>query len=288
MRNRDLLFDELKACFARREFVATALASGYAAAVQPVAAQTQINTDSNGLVAGEVSIPVRDGLMPAYRAMPAGGGKLPTVLVVQEIFGVHEHIKDIARRLAKAGYLAVAPELYFRQGDVSRLRASTRFARSSPAFPTRRSFRTSMPRPNGPQATEATPTSSRSRAFAGAGASCGSTRLTIRTSGRASRGTGSVEGAGTQLQPKQPDRRRARADRRRCWGLYGGADAGIPNDGVERMRAALKAAGKPCEIHTYPDAPHAFHADYRPRYRPEAALDGWLRLLAWFRKSGVA
>src|SRR5215471_949043 len=104
----------------RREFVVTSLAAGFALATQPVSAET-ITTDTKGLEAGEVKIPVKDGEAPAYRAMPAAGGPFPVVLVVQEIFGVHEHIKDICRRLAKLGYFAVAPELYARQGDVSKL-----------------------------------------------------------------------------------------------------------------------------------------------------------------------
>src|SRR5947209_1596148 len=106
--------------FTRRTFVVTTLAAGFAATVQPVSAQT-VTTDANGLEAGEVKIPVKDGTIPAYRAMPATGGPFPVVLVVEEIFGVHEHIKDLCRRLAKAGYLAVAPEMYARQGDVSKM-----------------------------------------------------------------------------------------------------------------------------------------------------------------------
>src|SRR5438094_9172251 len=109
-----------KTTFTRREFVITTLAAGFALAVQPVSAQT-ITTDTQGLEAGEVKIPTPDGQIPAYRAMPATGGPFPVVLVVQEIFGVHEHIKDLCRRLAKQGYLAVAPELYARQGDVSKM-----------------------------------------------------------------------------------------------------------------------------------------------------------------------
>ena len=121
MPNPDFVNFEPKTHFTRREFVMTTLATGFAAAVQPVSASTQITTDTRGLTAGEVKVAVKDGEMPAYRAMPAGGKNLPTVLVVQEIFGVHEHIKDVCRRLAKAGYLAIAPELYARQGDVSKL-----------------------------------------------------------------------------------------------------------------------------------------------------------------------
>src|SRR5436190_9890120 len=117
----DLTSLQPKFDFTRREFVVTTLAAGFALAVQPVSAQT-ITTDTNGLEAGEVKIPVQGGEIPAYRAMPGSGGPFPTVLVVQEIFGVHEHIKDICRRLAKLGYLAVAPELYARQGDVSKIK----------------------------------------------------------------------------------------------------------------------------------------------------------------------
>ena len=103
--------------FGRRSFLVTSLAAGFAVAVQPVSAQT-VTTDSNGLVASEIKIPAKDGEIPGYRAMPASGGPFATVLVVQEIFGVHEHIRDICRRFAKAGYFAIAPELYARQGDV--------------------------------------------------------------------------------------------------------------------------------------------------------------------------
>src|SRR5262245_60774684 len=106
--------------FSRREFVVSTLAAGVALAAQPVSAQT-ITTDANGLTASEVKIPAAGGEMPAYRAMPAGGKSLPVVLVVQEIFGVHEHIRDVCRRFAKLGHLAIAPELFARQGDVSKL-----------------------------------------------------------------------------------------------------------------------------------------------------------------------
>ena len=117
--NASLEFDSLfpKVTFSRRSFVVTALGAGFALSVQPVMAQTAISTDSNGLTAGEIKVPADGGDMPAYRAQPASGSKFPVILVVQEIFGVHEHIKDICRRLAKQGYLAIAPELYARQGD---------------------------------------------------------------------------------------------------------------------------------------------------------------------------
>ena len=107
--------------FSRRGFLTTSLIAGFTLATGPVNAQSVITTDASGLTAGEVKVPVPDGQLPAYRAMPATGGPFPTVLVVQEIFGVHEHIKDVCRRFAKLGYLAIAPELFARQGDVSKM-----------------------------------------------------------------------------------------------------------------------------------------------------------------------
>src|SRR3989442_1445009 len=118
--NEDLTSLQATPDVTRREFVVTTLATGFALAVQPVSAET-ITTDTKGLEAGEVKVPVGKGEIPAYRAMPATAGPFPVILVVQEIFGVHEHIKDICRRLGKLGYLAVAPELYARQGDVSKI-----------------------------------------------------------------------------------------------------------------------------------------------------------------------
>ncbi|HET7730503.1 MAG TPA: dienelactone hydrolase family protein [Usitatibacter sp.] len=260
--------------------------TGYAAAVQPVAAQTQIVTDTAGLDAGEVEVPVAGGTMAAYRAMPAGGRNLPTVLVVQEIFGVHEHIKDIARRLARAGYLAVAPDLYARQGDVSKLSDIDAI------------------RPVVARVPDAQVMSDLDAAAAWAAKNGGDPKRLAVTGfcwgGRivwlycahnpeVKAGVawyGRVEGAATDLQPRNPIDVVGELEAP-VLGLYGGADAGIPNEGVERMRSALARAGKPGEIHTYPDMPHGFHADYRPSYRKDAAQDGWQRALAWFRKHGV-
>jgi carboxymethylenebutenolidase len=270
----------------RREFIMTTVATGFAAAVQPVAAQTTVTTDTAGLTAGDVKVKVSDGEMPAYRAQPAKGDNLPTVLVVQEIFGVHEHIKDVVRRLAKAGYLAIAPELYARQGDVSKLANYDEI------------------RPIVAKVPDAQVMSDLDAAAAWAAANGGSAdKLAITGfcwggrivwlyaahNQRLRAGVawyGRVEGPGTELQPKNPIERVARINAP-VLGLYGGDDAGIPNDGVDRMRAALKAAGKPSEIHTYPGTPHGFHADYRPSYRRQAAEDGWKRLLEWFKEHGA-
>lgn len=287
MSDPDFVNFEPRTQFTRRDFVMTTLATGFAAAVSPVSAQTQVTTDTQGLEAGEAKVKVKDGEMPAYYARPAGKKNLPVVLVVQEIFGVHEHIKDVARRFAKAGYLAVAPELYARQGDVSRLTNMDEI------------------RPIVAKVPDAQVMSDLDAAAAWAAANGGDTKKLAITGfcwgGRIvwlyaahnpnlKAGVawyGRVEGAGTELQPKNP-LDLAKDIKAPVLGLYGGADAGIPNEGVERMRAALKAAGKDSEIHTYPDKPHGFHADYRPSYRKDAADDGWNRMLAWFRKHGAA
>ncbi len=260
---------------------------GIAAAVQP-AAQTCIATDAAGLEAGEVAIPVGDGSMAAYRARPEGAAKgLPTVLVVQEIFGVHEHIRDICRRLAKLGYLAIAPDLYARQGDVSRL-ADIEQIRPIVA--------------RVPDAQVLSDLDAAARWAREHGGDPGKLAITgFCWGGRIvwlyaahnpdlKAGVawyGKVEGVPTALQPHFPLDLAARIAAP-VLGLYGGADAGIPNDGVERMRAALQAAKRPSEIHTFAGAPHGFHADYRPSYRREAAEEGWRRMLAWFREHGVA
>jgi carboxymethylenebutenolidase len=283
--------DELKGLLpridlTRREFTITTLAAGFALSVQPVSADT-ITTDTKGLEAGEVQIPTADRKIPAYRAMPATGGPFPTVLVVQEIFGVHEHIKDVARRFAKAGYMAVAPELYARQGDVSKLSNIDDI------------------RPIVAKVPDAQVMSDLDAAAQWAAKNGGDpARLAITGfcwGGRIvwlyaahnpmlKAGVawyGPVEKPATGLQPRSPIDL-AKNLKAPVLGLYGGADAGIPNEGVERMRTALKAVGSPSEIHTYPDKPHGFHADYRPSYRKDVAEDGWKRALGWLRKNGVA
>jgi carboxymethylenebutenolidase len=271
----------------RREFVAGSLAAGFALAVQPVSAQTMITTDTSGLTAGEVKISTADGDIPAYRAMPAGGKNLATILVVQEIFGVHEHIKDVCRRFAKAGYLAIAPEMYFRQGDVSKLKDNKEiFAVVVSKVP------------------DAQVMSDLDAALAwatknggdnkriGITGFCWGGRITwlyTAHNKNVKAGVawyGRLVGDSTAMTPKHPldlvDQINAPV-----LGLYGGADAGIPNDTVDKMNAALKEKGKPSMIHLYPDTPHAFHADYRPSYRKEQAADGWKRATEWFKKHGV-
>jgi carboxymethylenebutenolidase len=271
----------------RREFAVTTLAAGFALAVQPVSAQT-ITTDTEGLEAGEVKIPVADGEVPGYRAMPNKGGPFPTVLVVQEIFGVHEHIKDICRRLAKLGYFAVAPELYARQGDVSGLTDFQEILKIVRKVPDKQVM------------------SDLDAAVAWAKKSGKADTSKLAITGYCWGGRivwlyaahnpdlkagaawyGRLVGDTDDLHPKNPIDL-AESIKAPVLGLYGGADQGIPVDSVEKMRAALKQANKTAEIVVYPDTPHAFYADYRPSYRKDKAEDAWKRMLDWFKKNGVA
>jgi carboxymethylenebutenolidase len=272
----------------RREMMMTALAVGFAAAVQPVRADTVITTSAEGLTAGEVTIPVADGEIPAYRAMPAKGGPFPVVLVVQEIFGVHEHIKDVCRRFAREGYCAIAPELYARQGDVSKLTDYREiFAQVVSKVPDAQVMS---------DLDAAVAWAARSgigdTARAGVTGFCWGGRITwlyAAHNPKLKAGVawyGRLAGGPTELQPKYPLDLAAELQAP-VLGLYGGQDQGIPLADVEKMRAALAAAKQPSEIVVFPDAPHGFHADYRPSYRAAEAKDGWERCLAWFRRNGV-
>jgi carboxymethylenebutenolidase len=225
--------------------------------------------------------------MSAYHAMPAHGAELPIILVVQEIFGVHEHIKDVARRFAKAGYLAVAPELYERQGDVSKLTAMEDIRPIVASVPDAQVIS------DLDAAAEWAAHSGGDAQRLGIAGFCWGGRIVwlyAAHNPRLKAGVawyGKVDVPPTELQPKSPLDLAGQL-RAPVLGLYGGADAGIPNEGVERMRDALHCAGKPSTIHTYPDTPHAFYADYRPSYRRQAAEDSWRRALAWLRQNGVA
>jgi carboxymethylenebutenolidase len=277
-----------KSALTRRDVLMTSLAIGFAAAAGPVAAETVITTGSEGLTAGEVKIPTADVEIPAYRAMPAKGGPFPVVLVVQEIFGVHEHIKDVCRRFAKEGYLAVAPELYARQGDPTKFTDYKQlFAEIVGKVP------------------DAQVMSDLDAAVAWAGKSgsgdvkrvgvtgfCWGGRITwlyCAHSPQVKAGVawyGRLVGETSPLQPKYPID--VVADLKApVLGLYGGKDQGIPLADVEKMRAALAAAKNPSEIVVFPDAPHGFNADYRPSYRAEDAREGWRQALAWFRRHGA-
>jgi carboxymethylenebutenolidase len=273
----------------RRHVIMTSLAAGFAAAVRPVCADTVITTDTEGLTAGEVKIPVADGEIPAYRAMPAKGGPFAVVLVVQEIFGVHEHIKDLCRRFAKDGYLAVAPELYARQGDVSKIsdwkQIVSEVVSKVPDAQVMSDLDSTVD--------WAGRSGSGDVGRVGVTGFCWGGRITwlyAAHSPRLKAGVawyGRLSGNTTELQPRYPLDLVAEL-KAPVLGLYGGQDQGIPLTDIEKMRAALAAAGNPSEIIVYPDAPHGFNADYRPSYRAEDARDGWRRCLEWFRKYGVA
>jgi carboxymethylenebutenolidase len=273
--------------FSRREFVVTSLAAGFAMAVQPVSADT-ITTDTKGLEAGEVKVPVPDGEVPAYRAMPAEGKNLPVILVVQEIFGVHEHIKDICRRLAKQGYFAVATELYARQGDVSNLKNFQdilKIVSKVPDSQVMSDLDATVAYAKSTGKADITRLGITGFCWGGRivwlyGAHNPSLKAGVAWYGR-------LVGDADELHPKHPVDV-AGSISSPILGLYGAADQGIPVATVDKMRDALKAGGKTAEIFVYPDTPHAFFADYRQSYRKEAAEDAWKRMLAWFKKNGVA
>ncbi len=273
-----------------RDLFSAWLPQGYARMVQPVAMST-ITTDTQGLVAGEVKIDTRDGPVPAYRALPSRDGKHPVVLVVQEIFGVHEHIKDVCRRLAKLGYFAIAPELYFRQGDVSKMTDNQEiFAKVVNHVPDSQVLSDLDAAVVWAQATGKADSSR-----LGITGFCWGGRLTWTYCVHNPKVRAGVAWYGRLVAPSkaplQPAYPVELAPHLKVpvRGLYGAEDASIPVADVEQMRAALKAAGNTTsEIIVYPDAPHAFFADYRPNYRQEAAEDGWKQMQAWFRQHGVA
>jgi len=272
------------------DLVTALLPQGFARIVQPIASTT-ITTDTQGLVAGEVKIQTMTGTVPAYRAMPEKGGKLPLLLVVQEIFGVHEHVKDVCRRLAKLGYFAIAVDLYQRQGDV------TKFTDNQEIFAKVVNFVPDSQVMSDLDASVvyAESTGKADTARLGVTGFCWGGRITwsycvhnpkvkagVAWYGRL------VAPAKAALQPAYPVELAPHL-KVPVLGLYGGEDASIPVAHVEQMRGALKSAGiTTSEIVVYDGAPHAFYADYRPNYRKEAAEDGWKRMQAWFRKYGVA
>jgi carboxymethylenebutenolidase len=275
----------------RREFAVTTLAAGFALSAQPVAAET-ITTDTKGLTAGEVKIPVKDGTVPAYRAAPEKGGPFPTVLVVQEIFGVHEHIKDVCRRLAKLGYLAIAPELFSREGDVSKLKdiqeIFSKVVSKVPDAQVMADLDATVAWAKKDGNGDTSKLGITGFCWGGRIVWLYATHSKELKAGVAWYGRLSGAGKATDLQPKYPVDV-AKEIKAPVLGLYGEEDTGIPVKDVEAMREALKAAGNTAsEIVLYPKAPHAFFADYRPSYRKEPAEDGWKRLLAWFKKNGVA
>jgi carboxymethylenebutenolidase len=271
----------------RRTFAVTSLASGFALSVQPISAAT-IVTDASGLEAGEVKIPVADGQIPAYRAMPAKGAKLGTILVIHEIFGVHEWIKDITRRFAKQGHLAVAPYLYSRQGDamaytdIPKLVSELVSKVDDNMVLSDLDSTAKWAAANGGNADKL-----------GVTGFCWGGRMTWLYTAYSPNVKAGVAWYGGLVrregntQPKHPVEV-AGDIKGRVLGLYGELDKGITLAHVEAMRAALKAAGdEKSEIVVYPGADHGFLADYRPTYNEAAAKEAWARCLKWFKEHGV-
>lgn len=284
----DLTALEAKTTVTRREFVVTTLAAGFALAVQPVSAQT-ITTDTNGLIAGEVKIPAAGGVIPAYRAMPDKGKVFPVVLVVQEIFGVHEHIKDMCRRFAKLGHVAIAPELYARQGDVSKITNINEII-----------SKVVSKVPDAQVMSDLDATVAWAKRLSkgdvnklGITGFCWGGRIVwlyAAHNPQLKAGVawyGRLVGTPDELHPTHPVDIAARLTAP-VLGLYGGKDTGIPQDTIEKMRAAINAASGKSEIIVYPEAGHGFNADYRPGYDKNAAQDGFRRLQEWFKKYGAA
>jgi carboxymethylenebutenolidase len=277
--DRQAQFDSLMPALQvdRRGFLVTALGAGFALAVQPSAAQSPIKTSTDGLTAGEVKVPVKDGDMVAYRAMPVGKTGAPVVLVVSEIFGVHEYIADVCRRLAKEGYMAIAPELFARYGDPRKLtNVQDILAGIVSKVPD-----AGVMSENGGDASRLAITGF-----------CWGGRITWLYSAHnpaVKAGVawyGRIDGEVNDRTPKYPLDLAAQI-KGAVLGLYGSADQGIPLDDVNAMKDAITKAGGKSQIHVYEGAPHAFHADYRPTYRKEPAEDGWKRLQAWLKQNGV-
>jgi len=267
----------------RRGVVMTGLISGFTLATTRVEAQA-IHTDMAGLEAGETTVPTNQGALPAYFARPAGAGPFPIVLVIEEIFGVHEHIKDLCRRLAKAGYLAVAPELYARIGDLSKMTDVAVIIRDVISKAPDNQVMLDLD----------------SAAIWAAANHGDPARLVVTGFCRGGRDTwlyaahnpqlkaavawyGPVGGTPSDIQPHNA------ADvatelKAPLLGLYGGQDAGIPVGEVRAAAAKAAGAGKVATIHVFDDAPHGFNADYRPSYRKADAEAGWQEMLRWFAR----
>jgi carboxymethylenebutenolidase len=283
-----LIDKDLKSSVSRRGLVMGSLGVGFALSVQPVVAQNVITTSTDGLDAGEVKIKTADVEIPGYYAMPKGGTNLATVIVVQEIWGVHEYIKDVCRRFAKAGYYAIAPELYARQGDPQK----------APDVPT--IIKDIVSKVSDKQVMSDLDATA---AFAKASGKADTAKLGITGFCWGGRMVwlyaahnpnlkagvawyGRVVGQASEMTPKHPVELAPQMNAAML-GLYGGADTGIPLETVQQMEKALSGANKKHKFVVYPTAQHAFHADYRPSFNKEAAEDGWKQALAWFKANGV-
>lgn len=279
--------DRSAPCSDRRLVLGGLLAAGFALATRPLAAST-INTSNAGLLNGPVEIPVSDGRLPAFRALPDNAqGPMPIILVIQEIFGVHEHIRDICRRLAHAGYMAVAPELFYRQGDPSTISDVRQIIQDIVSrVPDRQvvadlDATLAWAADHGGDATRAGVIG-----FCWGGRMAwlyAAQRPTLRA---AAAWYGRLEGATNDLTPRFP-LDYAPSLRVPVLGLYGGKDTGIPLDSVKRMQDALATAGSASRIEIFADAGHAFNADYRPSYHEPSARRAWQLQMDWLHANGL-
>jgi carboxymethylenebutenolidase len=272
----------------RRDFIWTALGASAALAVASSASGQQINTDTNGLDVADVTIPAKEVQLRGYRAMPASGGPFPVVLVCAEVFGLNPYMKDVCRRLAKAGYYAVVPDLYTRKADLTKVT----------------DMKDIMPVVNTKYDTELVSDYDATVAYAAASGKADTNRMAITGFCRGGRTTlvyaaanpklkaaaawyGPVGGQANEYTPKTAMDRVADI-KVPVLGLYGAKDAGIPVDQVQKFFGALKAQGTPAELVIYPEAGHGFHADFRAdNYRKADADDAWAKMLAWFKKYGA-
>jgi carboxymethylenebutenolidase len=272
----------------RRGFLKTALGTGFAAAVLPVAAQTMIKTDTAGLTAGEVSITVNGQKVPVYCAQPEGKTGLPVVLVVSEIFGVHEYIAEVARRFAKLGYLALAPDMFVRHGDPGKMSSIPEIQKEIISKVPDAQVMADLDacvewaKDNGGNADKL-----------GITGFCWGGRITwlyAAHNPKVKAGVawyGRLGGDKTERTPQQPVDIASKL-KVPVLGLYGGKDGGIPLESVEKMKGELAKGSSKSEFVIYQNAGHAFHADYRPSYVEPDASDGWKRCLDWFSRHGVA
>lgn len=278
----------------RRTALKTALGVGYAATAMPIMAQTAVKTSAAGLAAGEGIFDMQGFSVPFYYAAPEGKTNLPIILVVQEIFGVHEYIADTCRRFAKAGYLAIAPDLYARQGDASKYTDISKLLAEVVANVPDAQVMADLD-----GAVQWASENGGNTKRVGVTGFCWGGRITwlyaehSKTVKAGVAWYGRLVGAESVITPAHPVELAARL-KAPVLGLYGGQDGGIPLTTVNQMKDALAAAGakgnkaaKASEFVVYPQAPHAFHADYRPSYRKDAAEDGFKRALAWFKVNGV-
>jgi carboxymethylenebutenolidase len=272
----------------RRDFLKAALGTGFAAATLPVAAQTVIKTDTSGLTAGTVNIDVNGQTVPMYRAQPAGKTNLPVILVISEIFGVHEHIADVTRRFAKQGYLAIAPELFVRQGDPSKEANIADLVKNiiskTPDAQVMADLDAAVAwaKQNGGNVDKL-----------GITGFCWGGRITWMYSAHNPNVKAGVAWYGRLVGDTSPNSPKHPVDiaptlKTPVLGLYGAKDTGIPLESIEKMKAALAKGTSKSTFVVYPDAGHAFNADYRPSYVEADAKDGFARALAWFKAHGVA